>query len=326
MSPLLEVRNIRTEFAVDDRHVGIVEDVSISVDRGRTLCIVGESGSGKSMLALSLMRLLPASGAVTEGQVLLDGEDLLDIGEEAMRRVRGRRVSMIFQEPMTSLNPVFTIGDQIAEAISSHDRAVRRSELERRCLQVLRQVEMTDPERRLRQYPHELSGGMRQHVMIAMALVTRPDILIADEPTTALDVSVQAQILSLLRRLQADTGMGVIFITHDLGVVSEIADEVAVMYAGKVVERGFVRDVIGDPQHPYTIGLLGSVPELDGPIKRLQAIDGTVPASGNYPDGCRFHPRCVFATSDCKVQPPPLREMASGHHVACLNAPLENLP
>ena len=321
--PLLDIRDVTTEFATADGAVTIVDAVSLSVDRGRTLCIVGESGCGKSMLSLSLMRLVPAPGEVSTGQVLLDGQDLLALDEEAMRSVRGRRMAMIFQEPMTSLNPVFTIGDQIVEALRCHDRTTGRKELERRALNALVQVEMTDPVRRMTQYPHELSGGMRQRVMIAMALVTRPELLIADEPTTALDVSVQAQILDLLKRLQEETGMGVVFITHDLGVVSEIADEVAVMYAGQVVERAPVAELISDPQHPYTIGLLASVPELDGAAARLHAIDGIVPAPDSFPAGCRFHPRCAFATPACADTQPALRAVTPAHQVACLRAPLE---
>ena len=323
MSALLRINDVTTEFATAGGPVTIVDGVSLSVERGRTLCIVGESGCGKSMLSLSLMRLVPAPGAVTGGEVLLDGENLLELGDEAMRSIRGRRMAMIFQEPMTSLNPVFTIGDQIVEALRSHDRAASRRELRRRALQALVQVEMTDPARRMKQYPHELSGGMRQRVMIAMALVTRPELLIADEPTTALDVSVQAQILDLLKGLQRETGMGIIFITHDLGVVSEIADEVAVMYAGQVVERGSVSDLVSDPQHPYTIGLLASVPELEGGASRLHAIDGFVPAPDKFPSGCRFHPRCAFAAAACATTAPALREVTPGHAVACLRAPLE---
>lgn len=320
---MLQIRDLRTEFATAGDPVTIVDGVSLSVKPGRTLCIVGESGCGKSMLSLSLMRLVPPPGSVVGGEVTFFGEDLLDLDDEAMRSIRGRRIAMIFQEPMTSLNPVFTIGDQIVEAMRSHDRSVSRKDLRRRALEALVQVEMTDPARRMKQYPHELSGGMRQRAMIAMALVMRPELLIADEPTTALDVSVQAQILDLLKRLQRETGMGVIFITHDLGVVSEIADEVAVMYAGRVVERAPVADLLSDPQHPYTIGLLASVPQLDGDATRLQAIDGMVPAPDKLPPGCRFHPRCVFATQACAATDPALRELAPGHYVACIRAPIE---
>lgn len=323
MTALLQVDDLSTSFATGAGAVTIVDRVSLSLERGRTMCIVGESGSGKSVLSLSLIGLVPPPGFVSRGSVRLAGEELLELDVEAMRSVRGRRVAMIFQEPMTSLNPVFTIGDQLVEALRSHDRTSNRRTLERRALDALVQVELTDPARRMGQYPHELSGGMRQRVMIAMALIMRPEVLIADEPTTALDVSVQAQILDLLKGLQRETGMGIIFITHDLGVVSEIADEVAVMYAGRVVERALAAELLTNPQHPYTIGLLASVPRLEGGDDRLHSVDGIVPTPDKFPSGCRFHPRCVFATSECAKTAPSLRELSPGHHVACIRAPLE---
>lgn len=323
MSALLEIDNLSTAFATDHGAVTIVDRVTLSVEKGRTLCIVGESGSGKSILSLSLMGLLPASGMISGDGVRLAGEDLLVLDDEEMRSIRGRRIAMIFQEPMTSLNPVFTIGDQLVEALRSHDRKTPTRQLRQRALEALKQVEMTDPERRLGQFPHELSGGMRQRVMIAMALIMQPEVLIADEPTTALDVSVQAQILALIKRLQRDTGMGIIFITHDLGVVSEIADEVAVMYAGRVVERASAEEIFRNPQHPYTIGLLASVPRLDGGEERLHSVDGIVPTPDRFPTGCRFHPRCVFADESCAQTDPQLLELVAGHQVACLKVPLE---
>jgi peptide/nickel transport system ATP-binding protein/oligopeptide transport system ATP-binding protein len=305
--------------------VAAVDGVSIAVERGRTLGIVGESGCGKSVLSLSVMRLLPPAGRVAAGRITFDGEDLLALPPAAMRAVRGRRIAMIFQEPMTSLNPVFTVGDQIVEAMRAHDRAASAAELRARAVDALGQVGIPAPDRRFSDYPHQMSGGMRQRVMIAMALACRPDLLIADEPTTALDVTVQAQILDLLRALQKETGMAIILITHDLGVVAEMADEVAVMYAGRVVERAPGATIFDDPQHPYTLGLLGSIPRIEEDRDRLLAIEGAVPAPFALPQGCRFHPRCVFAAPACTVQDPPLLPMGPGHTAACIRAPVEAL-
>ncbi len=320
---LLRIEGLRTVFRSSVGDIPAVDGVSLDVARGRTLGIVGESGCGKSMLSLSVMRLVPPPGRVAAGRVLFDGQDLLALPASAMRAVRGRDVAMIFQEPMTSLNPVHSIGDQIMEAMRAHDAAASPRDLRDRAVEALRRVRIPAPERRFAEYPHQLSGGMRQRVMIAMALACAPRLLIADEPTTALDVTVQAQILDLLRELQAETGMSVILITHDLGVVAEMADEVAVMYAGRVVERGIAREIFEDPQHPYTLGLLGSIPRLDEERETLLAIDGTVPPPFALPPGCRFAPRCPFAISPCNDVIPPLRTITEGHEAACIRAPIE---
>ncbi len=303
--------------------VPAVDGVTLSVARGRTLGIVGESGCGKSMLSLSVMRLVPAPGRTVAGRVMFDGQDLLRLPMPAMRAVRGARIAMIFQEPMTSLNPVFTIGAQIVEAMRAHDRAASAAALRARAIDALARVRIAAPARRFDEYPHQLSGGMRQRVMIAMALACAPDLLIADEPTTALDVTIQAEILDLLRALQRETGMAIILITHDLGVVAEMADEVAVMYAGRVVERAPGAAIFDDPQHPYTLGLLGSIPRIEETRDRLLAIEGTVPPPFALPLGCRFHPRCVFAEAACAEQDPALRQVAEQHLVACMRAPVE---
>jgi peptide/nickel transport system ATP-binding protein/oligopeptide transport system ATP-binding protein len=300
-----------------------VDGVDLSVARGCTLGIVGESGCGKSVLSLSVMRLVAHPGRIAGGRVEFDGRNLLDLPMAEMRAIRGNRIAMIFQEPMTSLNPVFTVGDQITEAMRAHDRSASTAALRSRAIDALARVRIPAPERRLDEYPHQMSGGMRQRVMIAMALACAPDLLIADEPTTALDVTVQAQILDLLRELQQQTGMAIILITHDLGVVAEMADEVAVMYAGRVVERGPGAAVFDDPQHPYTLGLLGSIPKIEEQRDRLLAIEGAVPPPFALPQGCRFHPRCVFAIPECTQQDPPLRELGPGHRAACIRAPVE---
>ncbi|WP_149535952.1 ABC transporter ATP-binding protein [Siccirubricoccus phaeus] len=320
-APLLAIDGLRTVFRTSSGEVAAVDGVSLAVPRGRTLGIVGESGCGKSMLSLSVMRLVPRPGRVAAGSVRLEGRDLLTLSPAEMRSVRGGQVAMIFQEPMTSLNPVHTIGDQIIEAMQAHEAGGR--DLRDRAIEALRRVRIPAPERRLDEYPHQLSGGMRQRVMIAMALACRPKLLIADEPTTALDVTVQAQILDLLRELQAETGMSIILITHDLGVVAEMADEVAVMYAGRVVEQATARALFEDPQHPYTLGLLGSIPRLDEERDRLLAIEGAVPPPFALPPGCRFAPRCPFSITECTAAMPPLRELAEGHGAACIRAPVE---
>ena len=302
-----------------------MDGVSLSVEKGRTLGIVGESGCGKSVLSLSVMRLVPPPGRIAAGRILFDGRDLLTLPSAEMRDIRGRRIAMIFQEPMTSLNPVFTIGDQITEAIRAHDRTRSAAALKSRAIAALERVRLPTPARQFDKYPHQLSGGMRPRVMIAMALACEPDLLIADEPTTALDVTVQAQILDLLRELQQQSGMAIVLITHDLGVVAEMADEVAVMYAGRVVERARGADIFDDPQHPYTLGLLGSIPRIEETRPRLLAIEGTVPPPFDLPQGCRFNPRCVFAGSGCTVEDPMLRPIGAAHEVACLRAPVEAL-
>jgi peptide/nickel transport system ATP-binding protein/oligopeptide transport system ATP-binding protein len=321
--PLLRIESLRTVFRSSVGDIAAVDGVDLDVPRGRTLGIVGESGCGKSMLSLSVMRLVPAPGRIAQGRVLLDGKDLLTLSTAEMRQVRGSRVAMIFQEPMTSLNPVHSVGAQITEAMRAHDRSATAAELRDRAIDALKRVRLPSPERRFEDYPHQLSGGMRQRVMIAMALACRPALLIADEPTTALDVTVQAQILDLLRELQVETGMSIILITHDLGVVAEMADEVAVMYAGKVVERASAAEIFASPQHPYTLGLLGSIPRLDEDRERLLAIEGTVPPPFALPQGCRFHPRCPFAIEACTRAQPALEAVAEGHLAACIRAPVE---
>jgi peptide/nickel transport system ATP-binding protein/oligopeptide transport system ATP-binding protein len=321
-APLLDIRDIRTVFRTSGAEVPAVDGVSLSVAPGRTLGIVGESGCGKSVLSLSVMRLVPRPGRIAAGQVLFEGRDLLALPEGEMRSVRGGAIGMIFQEPMTSLNPVHPVGWQIEEAVLAH-RRVSRADARGIAIEALRRVRIPAPERRVEEYPHQLSGGMRQRVMIAMALACQPRLLIADEPTTALDVTIQAQILDLLRALQAETGMAIVLITHDLGVVAEMADEVAVMYAGKVVERGPAATVFGDAQHPYTLGLFGSIPRLDDESDRLLAIEGTVPPPFNLPPGCRFNPRCAFADARCRETLPPLAPVGPNHVAACLRAPVE---
>jgi peptide/nickel transport system ATP-binding protein/oligopeptide transport system ATP-binding protein len=316
---------LRTVFRTAAGEVAAVDGVDISVDRGRTLGIVGESGCGKSVLSLSVMRLVPPPGRIASGQVMFDGCNLLDLPLAQMRDIRGNRIAMIFQEPMTSLNPVFTVGDQITEAMRAHDRSASAAALRSRAISALQRVRIPAPARRFDEYPHQMSGGMRQRVMIAMALACAPDLLIADEPTTALDVTVQAQILDLLRELQQQTGMAIILITHDLGIVAEMADEVAVMYAGRVVERAPGPQIFDDPQHPYTLGLLGSIPKIEENRDRLLAIEGTVPAPFDLPPGCRFHPRCVFSAAACTVQDPELRLLGTDHRAACIRAPVESV-
>jgi phosphonate C-P lyase system protein PhnK len=297
----------------------VVEGVSFDLAPGEILGVVGESGSGKSVTALSIMRLIPSPGRVT-GRIDFAGQDLMALPEPRMREIRGRDIAMIFQEPMTSLNPVFTCGDQVMEALVHHrglDRAGARAE----ALKLLKLVEIPSAERRLDDYPHQLSGGMRQRVMIAMALACRPKLLLADEPTTALDATIQAQILDLLRGLQRELGMAVVLITHDLGVVSEVAHRVLVMYAGRVVETSPAAEVFERPLHPYTEGLLASIPRLEGPIERLDAIPGQVPAPDAMPAGCRFAPRCRYAEPACAASPPPLAPRGEGRAAACIRVP-----
>jgi len=320
---LLRVEGLRVAFATASGPVAPVDGVDLAVRHGRTLGIVGESGCGKSMLSLAIMGLVPKPGRIVAGSVMLDGRDLTAMPPAAMRQIRGGDVAMIFQDPMTALNPVHSVGQQIIEAMRVHDRAASAKAMRAAAIEALRRVRIPAPERRLDEYPHQLSGGMRQRVMIAMALACRPRLLIADEPTTALDVTVQAQILDLLRGLQAETGMALILITHDLGVVAEMADDVAVMYAGRVVERASAAALFADPQHPYTIGLLGSIPRLDTEYHRLLSIDGAVPPPFAMPPGCRFNPRCPFTIPACLAADPALREMAPGHGAACLRAPVE---
>jgi peptide/nickel transport system ATP-binding protein len=319
---LLEVRGLRTTFASERGEVRAVDGVDLSLERGRTLGIVGESGCGKSVTALSIMGLVPQPpGRIAAGEILFEGENLLEAPPERLRDLRGDQLSMIFQEPMTSLNPAFPVGEQIAEALIRH-RKLGRTEAHEKAVDMLRRVRIPSPEIRAKDYPHQLSGGMRQRVMIAMALACNPKLLIADEPTTALDVTIQAQILELMRALREELGTAIILITHDLGVVAELADEVMVMYAGKVVERCAVDRLFAEPQHPYTIGLLGSIPRLHLEQERLAAIEGIVPDAAAFPQGCRFHPRCPFAVEQCRQEAPPLKALGENHLAACWRAPL----
>ena len=299
-----------------------MDGVDLRLERGRTLGIVGESGCGKSVTALSIMGLVPQPpGRIADGEIVFDGEDLLKAPPARMRDLRGDKLAMIFQEPMTSLNPAFRVGDQIAEALMRHRKLSNRDAWEK-AVEMLRRVRIPSPEQRALEYPHQLSGGMRQRVMIAMALACNPQLLIADEPTTALDVTIQAQILELMRTLRAELGTAIILITHDLGVVAELADEVMVMYAGQVVERCDVQRLFAEPQHPYTIGLLGSIPRLHLEQERLSAIEGIVPDPGAFPQGCRFNPRCPFAVDKCRQEVPPLEPKTPNHFAACWRAPL----
>ncbi len=317
----LDVRGLTISINTSKGPMHLVEGLDFSVGAGKTLCIVGESGSGKSITALALIRLLNKALTVSGGSAKLDGQDVFALSEQAMRRVRGSGMSMIFQEPMTSLNPAYTVGDQIIEAILVH-RPMGKVDARAEAVRLLREVNIPAPEERLAAYPHQLSGGMRQRIMIALALANNPSVLIADEPTTALDVTVQAQILDLLRNLRTRYGAAVIFITHDLGVVREIADEVLVLYAGKVMEMAKAEDLFENPQHPYTLGLLSAIPS--GRAKEeLTVIPGLVPVVGQFPDGCRFSTRCALATDKCRNEPPPFSDFGNGHKVACWYAPIE---
>src|SRR5438876_4310337 len=314
---LLSVRNLKTYFYTDEGVVKAVDGLSYELRKGQTLGIVGESGSGKSVHALSVMRLIPQPpGKIVDGQILFDGTNLLKLPEDEMRKVRGNRIAMIFQEPMTSLNPVLTIGEQIAEAVMLHQGLAKKDAWDR-AVEMLEKVKIPLARERVRDYPHQMSGGMRQRVMIAMALACNPAVLIADEPTTALDVTIQAQILELMRELQRRNRMAIILITHDLGVVAEMADEVAVMYAGKVVEHGSADQVFDTPRHPYTQGLLASIPSLAARGRPLTAITGTVPHPLNLPPGCTFAPRCPRAFERCPTAFPARMDQGGGHEVAC---------
>jgi peptide/nickel transport system ATP-binding protein len=322
--PVLEVRDLKTHFKTERGFFRAVDGVSFAVERGRTLGVVGESGCGKSVTSLSIMGLVPEPpGIRAGGEILLDGENLLAKSREEMEQIRGARVAMIFQEPMTSLNPVHRVGDQIVEGLVKH-RNLTRAQARERAIEMLRLVRIPSPETRVDTFPHEMSGGMRQRVMIAIALACDPEVLIADEPTTALDVTIQAQILDLMRDLKSRLGTAIMLITHDLGVVAEMCDDVVVMYAGKVVERAPVEALFGDAQHPYTLGLLASVPRLDADQSRLQTIEGMVPTPETMPAGCRFAPRCTLASARCWEEAPPLRDIGAGHEVACFKAPIES--
>jgi oligopeptide/dipeptide ABC transporter ATP-binding protein len=318
---LLELKNLHTHFFTQGRVIRAVDGVSWEVEEGETLAIVGESGSGKSVTALSLMGLIPwPPGKILSGEVWFQGKDLLKMAADEVRQVRGKEIAMIFQEPMTSLNPVLTIGRQLTETLEAHQQIDRKAAQER-ALEVMNWVGIPDPARRLAQYPHHFSGGMRQRVMIAMALICGPRLILADEPTTALDVTIQAQILALLKSLSERTGVAMVLITHNLGIVARYADRVHVMYGGRVVEKGRARDIYAQPRHPYTIGLLKSVPRLDeGEHQKLVPIEGQPPDLGAIPKGCRFAPRCSFADAKCLEVDPPLVEVQPGRWSACIKA------
>ncbi len=320
---LLEVKGLKTHFATDDGWIHAVDGVDLGVDRGETLGVVGESGCGKTVTALTTLKLIAMPpGKIVAGEVLWQGRDLVPLGTEEMRKIRAKEIAIIFQEPMTSLNPVYSIGEQIAEVIRLHEGLGRKGALER-TIEMLRLVKIPNPERRVSDYPHQFSGGMRQRVMIAMALSCNPKLLIADEPTTALDVTIQAQILDLLGELKSKFGMAVMLITHAMGVIAESAQRVVVMYAGKVVEEAPVKALFANPRHPYTQGLIRSIPRIDTAAThktRLEAIKGVVPSLLNPAPGCRFAPRCRLAAPECTRETPPLREIVPGHKVACVMA------
>lgn len=313
---VLEVRNLQTSFRTDDGEVKAVDGVSFILPKGKTLGIVGESGSGKSITALSILQLLASNGKIKGGEIIFKGENLVGYSDKKMREIRGNAISMIFQEPMTSLNPVFTVGQQIGESLIKHQKLSKKAALDK-SVDLLKLVGIPSPETRVKNYPYELSGGMRQRVMIAMALACDPEILIADEPTTALDVTIQAQILTLIKELQHRLGMSVIFITHDLGVVAETCDYVAVMYAGQVVEYADIYTLFREPKHPYTIGLLNSLPRHDVEQDKLEPILGNVPNVRDMPVGCRFSPRCPAATDLCRAELPTLEKDENGNDVRC---------
>jgi len=316
MPPLLDIRNLQTFFFTATGLVKAINGVDLQIETGETLALVGESGCGKSMTALSLLRLVPDPGRIVGGDILFAGRDLLRMPIEEMRRVRGNRIGMIFQEPMTSLNPVLRVGEQVAESLRLH-QGHNRAQAAAEALTMLTKVGLPDAEDRARDYPHQLSGGMRQRVMIAMALACNPQLLIADEPTTALDVTIQAQIMELLADCKAERGMATLLITHDLGIVAQYADRVAIMYAGRIMESAPVRELFAAPAHPYTRGLLACVPKLGDKRQRLTPIEGTLPSPGQLPEGCSFLDRCPEAFAPCRGELPPLREIRPGHQVRC---------
>ncbi len=318
---LLDVRNLETGFATESGYVKVLDRVNFSINKGQTVGIVGESGCGKSVTSLSVMRLLPRpAGRIEGGEILFNGIDITKLPVQKMHEIRGNKISMIFQEPMTALNPVQKVGQQLGEVYRLHHPDMTNNDVRKASIEMLSAVGIPDEERRLNEYPHQLSGGIRQRVMIAMALACRPDLLIADEPTTALDVTIQAQILRLMKKMQKDFGMAIMFITHDLGVIAELCDYVVVMYAGKIVEKGTVQEIFKKPRHPYTKGLLESIPRLETtPKTKLPIIEGIVPDLFNLPKGCRFANRCNYASDICQGGHPELEEVMSNHHVACYN-------
>lgn len=330
MAPILEIDDLHTSFFTRNGEVKAVRGVSLSLSRGETLGIVGESGSGKSVTAMSVMQLLASGGRIVDGSVRFGGEDLATASEQHLRRVRGARISMIFQDPMSSLNPLIPVGDQVREMLDTHEKLGKDAAKER-VLELFHMVRIPEPERRFSSYPHEFSGGMRQRVMIAMALACNPEVLIADEPTTALDVTIQDQILRILRSLQAELGMSVMFITHDLAVVAEVCSRVAVMYGGTIVEEGALEEIFDETAHPYTLGLLASVPRIDGDrTQRLLSIPGSPPDLLYPPQGCPFAPRCEFARAICATTPPPLTRLSDTHisrcHLLSEDAPADHNP
>lgn len=312
---LLHIENLKTVISSKDGKLVPVDGVDITIPKGKTVGIVGESGCGKSMTAMSIMGLLPNTTHIEEGKILFQDMDLTKLNPKELRKITGDKISIIFQEPMTSLNPVIQVGKQVREAILLHEK-VSKEEAKQRVIEIFRQVGIPEPERRYNAYPHQLSGGLRQRVMIGMAMVCNPDLLIADEPTTALDVTIEAQILHLMRQLQKDKGTSIMMITHNLGVVAEICDQVYVMYAGKVVESAEVHELFQNPKHPYTQGLLGALPKMDS-RQRLNSIDGMVPTLKDMPTGCRFAPRCPMATQKCREEQPALVGVTAGHQVRC---------
>lgn len=317
---LLEVKNLKVSFKVGKKSLTAVENVSFSLDKGKVIGIVGESGCGKSVTATSILRLVPPSVSIIDpcSEICFGGEDLSKVSEKRMREIRGNEISMIFQEPMSSLNPVYRIGDQMMEMIRTHHKDISKKDAMDQCVEMLGRVGIPSPEQRVKEFPHQLSGGMRQRVMIAMALLCQPKLLIADEPTTALDVTIQAQILRIMRKLAEESETAVILITHDMGVVAEMADHVMVMYAGKSVEYGTAEDIFDRPSHPYTVGLLKSIPKLgSGEEEHLFTIEGTVPGLDEMPKGCRFATRCPYVTEECRLRDPGMREK-NGHMVRCL--------
>ncbi len=320
---LLAIRGLTTEFHTEGGVIRAVDNISFSIPRGGTVGLVGESGCGKSVTSLSIMRLVGSPGRIVSGEILLDGSDLTKIPEAEMRGFRGNRISMIFQEPMTSLNPVFTVGDQVGEVFTIH-QGLNRKDAREKAIEMLRMVRIPAPEARVDEYPHQLSGGMRQRVMIAMALACRPELLIADEPTTALDVTIQAQILELMSSLQRDLGTSILLITHDLGVVAEVCESVVVMYAGRIVEKAPVNAIFSGARHPYTQGLLNSIPRIGRKVIRLPTIEGAVPAPGDYPKGCRFQDRCPLVEPRCREFEPVLAPLAAQHEVACWRAGVQS--
>ncbi|WP_066194947.1 MULTISPECIES: ABC transporter ATP-binding protein [Gracilibacillus] len=313
---ILDIKDLQTSFTVDGFEIKAVDGVSFQLPKGKTIGIVGESGSGKSITAMSILQLLDKPGKIKGGEINFKDRDLTKLSEKEIRSIRGNEISMIFQEPMTSLNPVYTIGQQIRETLNVHQDLGKKAEADK-AIELLKLVGIPSPETRIKQYPHELSGGMRQRIMIAMALACNPELLIADEPTTALDVTIQAQILQLIKQLQEELNMSVIMITHDMGVVAETCDYVAVMYAGKVVEYQPVNDLFKSPKHPYTVGLLNSIPRHDTDVDELEPIKGNVPSPKNMPEGCRFAPRCPFATELCVKELPALEEIKDGEQIRC---------